>query len=158
MIKSIDDLATDLPTIYTQLLECASAVWKNDPIRAKLCVLQAILESGLSSGKPSGLAKYNNLFGIKGSGTKGSIGLMTTEHLNGEDVRVRAPFATNNTLQDSFQQYQDFLRKYKRYKPTLEAETLDETITAIGKSGYATDPKYSSKLSKILNLVTKANQ
>ena len=31
----------------------------------------------------------------------------------------------------------------------LEADTLEEQITALGKSGYATDPEYAKKIADI---------
>lgn len=43
----------------------------------------------------------------------------------------------------------EFLRENKRYKPMLEADTLDDQITALGKSGYATDPEYAKKIADI---------
>ena len=43
----------------------------------------------------------------------------------------------------------EFLRENKRYKPMLEADTLDDQITALGKSGYATYPEYAKKIADI---------
>jgi flagellum-specific peptidoglycan hydrolase FlgJ len=45
--------------------------------------------------------------------------------------------------------YLSLLKNAGRYKPVRDARSLDEAISAIGKSGYATDPNYSAKLSGI---------
>jgi flagellum-specific peptidoglycan hydrolase FlgJ len=42
-------------------------------------------------------------------------------------------------------------KKNKRYKPMLEAATLREQVEALGKSGYATDPKHAKKIMAIAN-------
>ena len=46
--------------------------------------------------------------------------------------------------------YGTFLKDNKRYKPLLEADTLEEQLEAIDSSGYATDPRYKQKLKGII--------
>jgi flagellum-specific peptidoglycan hydrolase FlgJ len=45
--------------------------------------------------------------------------------------------------------YGSFLQQNKRYKPMLQATTLQEQVEALGKSGYATDPEYADKVMAI---------
>lgn len=132
------------------IVDAASAAHSN-PIMARLAASQAVLESRLL-GKPSSLAtKYNNLFGIKKSGTGGSVNLQTREVINGRSVQLAQPFSVNKTLTDSFTQHRSLLERLGRYQPVIESQSLSEAFDAIGRSGYATDPQYSAKLKKIYN-------
>ena len=64
--------------------------------------------------------------------------------------RIGDRFSLNNESYDeSISDYGEFLRENKRYQPMLEADTLDEQIMALGKSGYATDPDYAKKIAAI---------
>jgi flagellum-specific peptidoglycan hydrolase FlgJ len=125
-------------------------------ILADLAVAQSILESNLY-GKPSGLAyNSNNLFGIKGSGTAGSVVRETREYVKGKWITIQDKFAANNSLEDSFRQYKKVL-ELPRYKAVLESKTFEEAAKAVWKGGYATDPNYPSKLIAIYNKYIKDN-
>lgn len=118
---------------------------------ADLTVSQAILESGLLRGKTSLLAsKYNNLFGIKGTGTAGSVELLTVEFIKGKSQRVMQPFAVNHSIEDSIKQHKALLEK-PRYTACYAAIDFPEIANAVWKCGYATDPKYPEKLVSIYN-------
>ena len=113
-------------------------------IDPRIVVAQAALETGWGKS-----VKGNNLFGIKSHG-KGK-GLMVTTHevVEGDRVKLKDSFRAYNSYDESISDYGAFLRENKRYKPMLEADTLDEQITALGKSGYATDPDYAKKIADI---------
>jgi flagellar protein FlgJ len=89
------------------------------------------------------------LFGIKSHG-KGK-GLMVTTHevVDSDRVKLKDNFRAYNSYDESILDYGEFLRENKRYKPMFEADTLDEQITALDKSGYATDPEYAKKIAAI---------
>ena len=131
---------------FAQLKALAEQTWPNDPIRQQLSLSQAILESG-PPGNTSGLARNsNNLFGIKSaSGTS----MPTTEYVNGVPQTQNASFATNDSPAASFMQHRDLLMKAKRYQGALNAGNIQDAISAMGSSGYATDPAYSSKLQSV---------
>jgi flagellar protein FlgJ len=59
-------------------------------------------------------------------------------------------FRSYDSLEDSVKDYGTFLKENKRYKPLLEADTLEDQLKAIGASGYATDPRYKKKLKGII--------
>jgi len=121
-----------------------------NPILADLVIAQAILESNLG-GKPSGLAlKGNNLFGIKGKGTCGSIKMQTWEVIRGKKVTVMADFAKFCTLEDGLQKRKAMF-DLPRYKNLYQATSFEDAANRIRKSGYATDPAYSKKLVEIYN-------
>lgn len=137
------------------IVESAKKAYPNNPAMAQLAASQAILESGVGNGQPSALAaKHNNLFGIKGHGTAGYAYMPTTEYINGRPVKVTSPFAANNSLDDSFKQYDNLINNGtkdnpNRYKSVREAKTFEDAANAIAKSGYATDPKYTKQLQEI---------
>ena len=90
--------------------------------------------------------KGNNYFGIKGKGQE----FATHEEVDGLMVKQRDKFRTYDSLEDSVRDYALFLQENKRYRPLLEAKTLDQQIDALARSGYATDSKYGDKIRGII--------
>jgi flagellum-specific peptidoglycan hydrolase FlgJ len=93
--------------------------------------------------------KGNNLFGIKSHGKKDGLMMETHEVVDGEPIKVRDSFRRYDSYDESIADYGSFLQQNKRYKPLLEAATLQEQVEALGKSGYATDPEYADKVMSI---------
>ncbi len=120
-------------------------------VLAEISAAQAILESRLS-GIPSLLAsKYNNLFGIKGTGTHKppSTWLETQEYSNHSGwLDVQQGFAWNNCVEDSIQQHSELLN-HPRYLRVKEAKDFCTAAQALVDAGYATDPSYARQLVKI---------
>jgi hypothetical protein len=73
----------------------------------------------------------------------------TKEVINGQWVTRNEPFRTYTDASESARDYLALLNRNKRYSPVLTAGSLDDAITAMGKSGYATDPGYAAKLRSI---------
>ena len=59
--------------------------------------------------------------------------------------RKKVKFRKYNSLKDSAREYGLLLRENKRYKPLLEADTLNRQIDALARSGHATDIRYGEK-------------
>lgn len=135
------------------LVRSAKEVYPNSEMMQKVAVTQAVHESGtLSRRGPSQLAKlYKNLFGIKKTGTDGSVMMPTWEEVDGEAVKVIAPFAKNHTYADSFRQHSRLMH-YRRYQRVLSSEDCYEAFDMLQICGYATDSKYPVKLTRIYNL------
>jgi hypothetical protein len=132
------------PTNIQTAILTAHAVNPDNPVLADLQAAQAILESNLAN-KPSRLAlDNNNYFGIKGKGSAGSKTYSTNEEVNGKTVNVKAEFAANETMLDSFRQHSSLIQR--RYKSAANAKTFEEAAIAVTKGGYATDSEYVSKL------------
>ena len=130
-----------------QIVDAAKRTHPNHPHLAKLAAAQALLESGIHTNRPSGLARnHNNLFGIKGRGTAGTAHLRTQEHLNGRNVTIRDGFARNATLEDSFLQHRNLLTRNRRYQSVVNASSFEEAALRIRQAGYATAPNYTSAL------------
>lgn len=129
------------------VVKAAQTTYADNPTMAAVAASQAILESRLN-GNPSGLAKQNNLFGIKGSGTAGTVSMKTQEYGKGGYYSTNAGFAKNATVEDSFLQHQKLMQN-KRYEAVRSAKTPEEAFRAMQQSGYATDPRYGEKLQQI---------
>jgi hypothetical protein len=121
---------------------------------AALQVAQAILETGWGQYVP--VDKYtgqfsNNLFGIKGSGSAGSIVSTTWEVYNGQSYTVDANFRAYNNVEENWQDHKDLLLTKSWYAP-FRAVMSDPVLGAWGlrKGGYATDPNYPVKLIQIM--------
>jgi len=146
-LLSKDDTQSNLKLVEKLAVDC----YGGNKVLADLTVAQAILESNLAD-KPSLLAyKYNNLFGIKGKGTKGSIMLPTTEYVKGKKEFVNQSFAWNGTVEDSIEQKKKLFQNGTKDKPTryfkvLSAQTFEAAAQAVYDAGYATDPNYPKKL------------
>lgn len=141
----------DKKSLFEQLKKISEDTFPDHPIMQRIALCQAVLESRLN-GIPSQLAhKYNNFFGIKQSnsnpGTKSDVGLKTKED-NGKTHIIIGDFSSNLTPYDSFNQYKS-LMLHKRYEKVFNAKSIFEAFNALQRSGYSTDPLYSSKLSAI---------
>ena len=113
-------------------------------VPASITLAQGLLESGAGL---STLAKEGkNHFGIKcHKGWTGGTMYM-------DDDRRGECFRVYDSVEDSFRDHSDFLRYRDRYKFLFELDRTDYKGWAHGlkKAGYATDPKYASKLIKYI--------
>jgi len=113
-------------------------------IDPRIVAAQAALETGWGKS-----VKGHNLFGIKSHGKADGLMVQTHEVLDGKRQKITDSFRQYESFDDSIEDYGLFLRENYRYQPMLEADTLEEQITALGKSGYATDPEYAKKIADI---------
>ena len=109
-------------------------------VPASIALAQAILESGAGTGNLS--QRANNHFGIKCH--KGWVG----DSVNHDDDALQECFRKYKTVLDSYEDYAAFLISRKWYEPLFKLRKDDYVGWANGlkKAGYATDPKYPSKL------------
>lgn len=144
----------------SQFLGLASALsqnsWKKTGMSAALQTAQAILESGWGQSVP--VDKYNgqlsyNLFGIKGTGTAGSVTSNTWEEYNGITYRIDAEFRAYHNVNESWINHKNLLLTASRYD-IFRAVMQDSTqgAWALKRAGYATDSKYPLKLMSIIKL------
>ena len=122
----------------------AKAVAEELGIDPRLIIAQAALETGWGKS-----VKGNNVMGIKSHGKEDGLMVQTHEVVDGKRIKVRDSFRQYNSYDESIADYGSFLQQNKRYKPMLEAATLQEQVEALGKSGYATDPEYADKVMAI---------
>ena len=125
-------------------------------VPAKFMLGQAALESGWGKRmiRNADGSNSNNLFGIKaGPGWKGKVATaVTTEYVNGKPQTRVEKFRAYDTPADSFKDYANMLVKNPRYEKVL-ASGGDAAAFAHGlqRAGYATDPNYAAKLTRVIN-------
>ena len=116
---------------------------------------QAALESGWGKREIRNTdgSSSHNLFGIKaGPGWKGKVATaVTTEYVNGTPHTKMEKFRAYDSYADSFKDYAKMLTTNPRYEKVL-AGAKDAAGFAHGlqKAGYATDPMYAAKLTRII--------
>ncbi len=128
--------------------------WEETGMSASLQTAQAILETGWGQSVP--VDKYtgqrsNNLFGIKGEGTSGSVISNTWEEYNGRTFRVDAKFRAYENINESWKDHKSFLLKGERYETFRELmHNSTRGAWALKRAGYATDSQYPIKLMNII--------
>lgn len=125
-------------------------------IPARFMLGQAALESGWgrheirgADGRPS-----HNLFGIKADRNwRGPVvETVTTEYVNGMPQKSMARFRAYASYGESFRDYAQLLRTSPRYAGVLERGQDAATFaSSLQRAGYATDPGYAEKLTRIIN-------
>ncbi|MDP2004867.1 MAG: flagellar assembly peptidoglycan hydrolase FlgJ [Rubrivivax sp.] len=143
-------------------------------IPATFMVSQAALETGWGrkeirhgDGSPS-----FNLFGIKaGANWKGpTADIVTTEYVGGKAQKVVAKFRAYGSYAESFADYARLMKESPRYKnvvagatsagrgsevasasPARVADAAAGFARGLQKAGYATDPAYADKLTRVIN-------
>lgn len=112
-------------------------------ILASLTASQAFIESNKGN---SGLAKYNNLFGMKGSYNGQSVSMWTTEYYNGVAQRVLAAFRVYPSWGDSVADHSALFNRLKRYENLRGLTDYKLACKYVREDGYATSPSYTQTL------------
>jgi peptidoglycan hydrolase FlgJ len=95
-----------------------------------------------------------NLFGIKaGANWKGATAeVVTTEYSNGQPRKVVAKFRAYGSYAESFADYAKLMKNSPRYENVVaKADTAAGFAQGLQKAGYATDPAYADKLTRVIN-------
>ena len=127
--------------------EIARCIYIADPeqkILPSLIIAQACLESNYGKSKLAIEAK--NLFGVKGKGYT----INTKEYLKNEYVTVKAEFQLYNSWQDSVNDQVRRFTKVSRYSKIPGIKDYKLACNEVYKAGYATDPRYPSKLISVI--------
>jgi flagellar protein FlgJ len=103
----------------------------------------------------------NNLFGIKaGAGWTGRVvEAATTEVVDGRALRTVARFRAYASPAESFADYARLMQASPRYREVL-AQRGDAAAFAgsLQRAGYATDPDYASKLTRVINTALRVQR
>lgn len=136
--------------VIADLRDAAIDIYPESYVMRAVMITQALLEAGyIADVKGSALAREdNNLFGIKGRGTAGSVTRTTKEFINGKMVTVRDTFAKYATVADCFEAHKVFLEK-PRYAKVLKANSPEEAFIKLQEAGYATSPTYAKDLTSV---------
>ncbi len=138
-----------------KLADAAEEAEQATGVPAKFMLGQAALETGWGKRviRNQDGSSSNNLFGIKaGPGWKGKVATaVTTEYVNGKPHTRVEKFRSYASHADAFKDYAKMLSNNPRYEKVL-AHGGDAATFAHGlqRAGYATDPQYAAKLSRII--------
>ena len=138
-----------------KLADAAEEAEQATGVPAKFMMGQAALETGWGKRviRNQDGSSSNNLFGIKaGPGWKGKVATaVTTEYVNGKPHTRVEKFRSYASHADAFKDYAKMLSNNPRYEKVL-AHGGDASTFAHGlqRAGYATDPQYAAKLSRII--------
>jgi len=127
-------------------------------IPAHFMIAQAALETGWgkselrhADGKPT-----YNLFGIKaGRSWNGAVAeSTTTEFVNGVAQKSVEKFRAYGSYAEAFRDYAAMLASNPRYAAVLNQQDPSAFAKGLQQAGYATDPMYADKLTRIIGGAT----
>jgi len=139
----------------SRMKEHAIAASNATGIPAKFLLGHAALESGWGKGeiRTADGSPSHNLFGIKaGRNWKGAIvDVTTTEYVDGAPRKMVQTFRAYASYAQAFQDYASLLQNSPRYAAVLKQSDGAGFAQGLQRAGYATDPQYAEKLTRILN-------
>jgi flagellar protein FlgJ len=159
------DTSTSSRAIPQGAREFVDRVWshageasRSTGIPAHFMVGQAALETGWGRGelrRSDGSPSYN-LFNIKaGPGWKGAVvEVPVTEYANGRPYTENARFRAYGSYSEAFRDYANLLRNTPRYAEVLGQTDAAGFARSLQQAGYATDPMYADKLTRIIGGAT----
>jgi flagellar protein FlgJ len=140
--------------------EAARAAERATGIPATFMIAQAAHETGWGRKEirlPDGSTSHN-LFGIKaGASWKGRVAeVTTTEYIDGQPQKVKARFRAYDTPEAAFADYARLMQNSPRYAQVVaNAATAEGFAQGLQRAGYATDPQYADKLTRVINTTVR---
>jgi flagellar protein FlgJ len=137
------------------LLPVATKVGEAMGVDPKALIAQSALETGWGqfiSRDASGRSS-NNLFNIKADQrwSGDTVSVQTLEYRDGIAVQEKAKFRAYASVEESFNDYLQFISGSPRYQEALErGNDAEQYVEALHQAGYATDPGYAKKIASIL--------
>jgi peptidoglycan hydrolase FlgJ len=154
--KATPPSATEVPAAGAQAAPVAKVSQSQTGIPATFMVAQAAHETGWgqrhiknADGTPS-----HNLFGIKaGANWSGPVAeITTTEMVGGQARKVTAKFRAYGSDAESFADYAKLMKDSPRYAQAVaSAGSAQGFAQGLQRAGYATDPAYADKLTRVIN-------
>jgi len=141
--------------VWSHAVEAARATG----IQPRFMVGQAALESGWGRHEirgDDGSPTYN-VFGVKaGRSWNGPVvEKTTTEYVNGVPQKITAKFRAYSSYAESFKDYASLLLGNRRYADVIgQGQSAEGFARGLQQAGYATDPAYADKLTRIINSPT----
>ncbi|MDY7578304.1 flagellar assembly peptidoglycan hydrolase FlgJ [Herbaspirillum sp. RTI4] len=147
--------AAHVEAFQSRLQADAEEASRTTGIPATFMLAQAALETGW--GKREIFTRdggtSHNLFGVKATGnwTGKVVEANTTEYVNGVPHRKLEKFRAYDSYADAFRDYAQMLRSNPRYEKVLaNAQDINGFAHGLQRAGYATDPHYADKLTRII--------
>ncbi|MFM9968775.1 MAG: flagellar assembly peptidoglycan hydrolase FlgJ [Burkholderiales bacterium] len=137
-------------------LDSAIEAQKSSGIPAHFILGQAALESGWGKReiRAADGTSAHNLFGIKATrdwkGATASV--TTTEYIGGVPRKVVEKFRAYESYAEGFRDYANLMAKNPRYAQVIgEQRDAASFAKSMQAAGYATDPLYAQKLTRVIN-------
>jgi flagellar protein FlgJ len=145
---------TAVANFTARLAPYAEQASRSTGIPSQFLLAQAALETGWGRSEPrfaDGRPSYN-VFGIKAgrSWSGPTVDAMTTEYVDGAAQRTSERFRAYGSYAEAFQDYANLMKSNPRYAGLLGSQDAVAFARGLQQSGYATDPAYSTKLSRII--------
>lgn len=132
------------------LLPHAIMAGKTLGVDPKVILAQAALESnwGQSILRHTDRRVSHNIFAIKHTSTKAgnSLTVRTKEFHNGKSRYQRESFRSYNNFREAFEDYTRIIQKAHYRKHMRNLRTPLDYAVSLQRAGYATDPKYATKI------------
>jgi peptidoglycan hydrolase FlgJ len=165
---SVSQRQSDFVASHTEAAQAAEA---QTGIPATFMIAQAAHETGWGKRdirNADGSASHN-VFGIKAGSnwTGATTDVTTTEYVNGQAHRVVQKFRSYGSDAEAFADYAKLMKDSPRYANVVAAASnkAASTTTAashfaqnLQKAGYATDPAYADKLTKMINTTLRVQR
>ncbi|MBX3679216.1 MAG: flagellar assembly peptidoglycan hydrolase FlgJ [Rhodocyclaceae bacterium] len=132
----------------------AMAASRETGIPAHFMIAQAALETGWGKAElrhQDGQPSYN-LFNLKaGRSWRGeTVALDALEYSNGQAIREPSRFRSYGSYAEAFRDYARLLKDNPRYSEVLGQQDAAGFARSLQQAGYATDPMYADKLTRII--------
>jgi peptidoglycan hydrolase FlgJ len=143
--------------------QAAQAASATSGIPAEFMLAQAAHETGWGRKEmraADGTPTYN-MFGIKaGANWKGpTADVTTTEYLNGQAHKVVQRFRAYGSYAESFADYASLMKNSPRYAAVVAAGSDAKGFAqGLQRAGYATDPAYAQKLTRVIDTTLRAQR
>ncbi len=141
-----------------QHTQAARAAEAQTGIPAQFMVAQAAHESGWGRREIRNLdgSTSFNVFGIKaGASWNGPVArVTTTEYVDGVARKTTAAFRSYGSYEEAFQDYARLMKESPRYSQVVATASQGSAAgfaQGLQRAGYATDPAYADKLTRVIN-------
>lgn len=136
--------------IWPQAVEAS----RSTGIPPQFLVAHAALESGWGKQEMRFADGRNsfNLFGVKAgkSWAGDTVEAKTTEYVEGQAQQSVERFRAYGSYEEAFRDYAQLLRNNPRYSNVIASQDGTEFARRLQQAGYASDPQYAEKLSRII--------
>ncbi|MEQ1515622.1 MAG: flagellar assembly peptidoglycan hydrolase FlgJ [Usitatibacteraceae bacterium] len=147
-----------------RVAEHAKAAELATGVPAKFMIGQAALESGWGKKEikdSSGQSAFN-VFGLKATGnwTGATVDVTTTEFVNGVANKVVEKFRAYASYAEGFADYAKLIANSPRYANVMKTARpgIETVAQGLQRAGYATDPAYAAKLTRVINDAVKIDR
>ncbi|MBA34866.1 MAG: flagellar assembly peptidoglycan hydrolase FlgJ [Oleispira sp.] len=143
-----------------KLYPAAEKIAKEMGVSLKAIISQAALETGwgkfMIHGKEVNSGERENsfnFFGIKADHRwdGDTVTVTTHEYREGQRVTEKADFRSYPSIEAGLKDYSQFLQAERYEKAMAAGKNIKQYATELQQAGYATDPEYAKKITRIAN-------